>query len=183
MPEIDPVTDASVRSDLEDVLEECEERGTPGTKAIKILAHRPDVARTFVDNWNASFYEGTIDHTLKELVRAHLANLHGCEYCSSVGSNVAREQGLTDEKVRALAQFESCDLFTEEERVAIRFAEAFYNNQHQYDELHEHFDDGEIIELVWFVSLQDAGEKFVTSMDLRPGSCEIPDDHPLADAE
>lgn len=173
MTEIPPVSDTEKQSSIRPLIERCDWRGTPGSKFMELLGHRPEIARTFLDNWEASFYGGTIEHTTKELVRLHLASLHECEYCSSVGSNKAIEQGLTDEKVRKLADFETDSAFSDRERAALRFAEAFFHDRHEYDELRGYFDEGEIMELVWFVGLQDAGEKVVSSLGLKTGSCDI----------
>jgi Uncharacterized conserved protein len=172
MPAVEPVNDTDKLEAIQPLIETCEENGTPGPTFFELIGHRPEIASTFLDNWNATFYGGTVDHCLKELVRLHLANLHECSYCGSVGSNRARDLGLTDDKVRALEEFETDDRFTEKERAALRFAEDFFHGEHTFDELREHFDDGEIMELLWFVGLQDAGEKVVSSLGLK-ASCKV----------
>lgn len=173
MAVVEPVTDPEKLRELEPLIELCEENGTPGPGAVKTIGHEPEIARAFIEYWDALFYGGSVDHRLKELLRSHLANLHGCDYCQSVGSNVAREMGLSSEKIWALREYEESELFTEAERAALRFAEDFYRNEHSYDELKEHFTDAEVIEIVWFVSFQDGGEKMMESLDVDLEDAEV----------
>ena len=68
-------------------------------------------------------------------------------------SKVAQEQGLTEEKVMALPDFETSALFDERDRAALRYARLFKQGEHAidrdevYDDLKKAFSEEEIIEL------------------------------------
>ena len=88
----------------------------------------------------------------------------------------ARHQGLTDEIIAALPDFENSDLSSPAEKAAFRFADAMAGNFHAIDKstidgLAEHYSEPEIMaigwraaifvgygRLVWATGLQSVGE-------------------------
>lgn len=174
MTAIPPTSDPEKLAELEPILEQAEERGTPGNGSLRVFGHRPEIARAFFHDWDTTFSEGIVDHCTKELVRIRLAQLHECAYCLSVGSKIAQELGLTDEKVQALEDYETDSRFSEAERAALRFADDFFHYEHDFDDLMDNYTIPEIVELGWFIALQDAGEKFVSRLGLERIDCSIP---------
>ena len=166
------VEDPSTIDGLPELLQSYDEKGAPDPNLFMALGQRPEIAQTFSEHWDATFFDGVVDHNLKELVRLHLSTLNGCNYCGSIGSNLAAEQGLSDEKAGALDDFETDSRFSERERVALRFAEAFHENEHDYEVLADQFSEEEIIELVWFMGLCDGLGRVVAKTDLS--ACRIP---------
>jgi alkylhydroperoxidase family enzyme len=79
-PRVKPVDDASVSAEVREYFRVAEKRGAPNSTLLRILARDPESLRTFYDSWNRSFYGGSIDHTLKEIVRVRMAELRGCHY-------------------------------------------------------------------------------------------------------
>lgn len=74
---------------------------------------------------------------------------------------LGRQQGITEEVVAALAEWER-GRFTAREKAALRYADQMYFDHHKVDdalfaELRAHFTDDEILELSWaigeFISL------------------------------
>lgn len=164
--------DPSEVDGLLDLLESYEEKGAPDPNLFRALGKRPKIAETFADHWDATFYEGIVDHGLKEIVRLRISYLNGCSYCGSIGSNPAKEQGLAEKKVAELDRYETEGSFTEREKTALRFADEFHENDHDYESLTDHFTDEEIIELVWLIGLCDGLGKVVSKTDLS--ACRIP---------
>lgn len=180
MSVIDPIDDPEKQSAIESVLETAEQNGTPGQTFLQVLGHRPKIAETWTQTWNTALYEGEVNHCLKELVRIRLAQLHDCLYCQGVGSNPAKELGLPDAKVRSLDNYETDDRFSKRERVALRFAEDFYHDRHDFNSLRETFSDPEVVELAWLVALQDGSKKIVSKLNLESERCELPADEQAA---
>jgi alkylhydroperoxidase family enzyme len=79
-PRIRPVEDEQVSAEVRRCFRVAEERGAPNSTLLRILAREPRSLRIFYDAWVASFYEGRVDHRLKELVRVRMARLRGCGY-------------------------------------------------------------------------------------------------------
>ena len=70
----------------------------------------------------------------------------------------ARDQGLTEEMVRALPNFASSSLFTPAEKAALKFAEVMAGDhrsvsQALFDELGQHFTESEIMALGWRMAI------------------------------
>ncbi|HEX8138732.1 MAG TPA: hypothetical protein VF544_14290 [Pyrinomonadaceae bacterium] len=75
------------------------------------------------------------------------------------------ELGLSDEKILALADYASNDLYTEAERVALEYADAMtITGREVTDELfarlREHYDEDAIVELTEVIAWENASSKF-----------------------
>lgn len=70
----------------------------------------------------------------------------------------AKDQGLTEEMIRALPRFVSSDLFTPAEKAALKFAEVMAGDhrsvsQELFDELRSHFSERQIMALGWRMAI------------------------------
>ena len=70
----------------------------------------------------------------------------------------ARDQGLTNEMLAALPQFEQSDLFSAKEKAALKFAEMMAGNHlaigdELMDELKSHYSEREIMALGWRIAI------------------------------
>ena len=79
-PRVQPVDDSEVSPDIKERFEVAEERGAPNSMLLRILANNPNAMKMFYDSWGQIFYEGIVDHGLKEIVRVRMARVRGCEY-------------------------------------------------------------------------------------------------------
>jgi len=117
-----------------------------------ILAHRPEAARGLGEFTSGLKQHGTLPPRLVELVRLRIAFHNQCRSCMALRYTDAIEDGLTEDLVCSLERpAEAADL-TEAERVALRFADLFATNHLAiddalYDELRQHFTEGELVEL------------------------------------
>jgi AhpD family alkylhydroperoxidase len=113
-----------------------------------------------------------LPHKLKEMCRIKISVAHQCGYCSTVRSHVARGEGLTEDLVAELFDYESSERLSGREKAALRYADAFKRGEHAIDsdavfaELHKHFSDEEIIELGLFCAETDGVGKFVRSLNV-----------------
>lgn len=84
---------------------------------------------------------------------------------------MARQLGLTEEKIQELWDYEKSDAFTPGEKVALRFAELL-NDDFQgvddalYEELKRHFTEPEILELGFMIAMTVGGGRFVRTLNL-----------------
>ena len=70
----------------------------------------------------------------------------------------ARDQGLTEEMIRALPDFRESALFTAAEKAALKFAEViagdhFAVSQQLFDELRQHYTEPQIMALGWRMAI------------------------------
>jgi uncharacterized peroxidase-related enzyme len=124
------------------------------------LSHRPEIAtavlgliRAVVRNPN-----GTVDPALRWMV-AHITSLsNGCSYCSAHTFKNGADNGVSQEKLDQIWQFESSPVFSDAERAALRVALTGGQcpsraSQQDMAELKLHFSDAQIVEIGAVIAL------------------------------
>lgn len=125
---------------------------------MRYFAHRPDLATGLMAFSGGLKRNRRLDPKLIELVRLRIAFHNQCRSCMAIRYQDALDAGVTEDLVCSLERpYEAPDL-TPAERAAVRFGDLFASNHLAiddalFDELHEHFDDGEIMELALFSAL------------------------------
>lgn len=121
-----------------------------------------------------------LNPVLRSLVTVRVSQLNSCHFCIDINSaTLAKRCGSLD-KVRALSQWSSSELFEAPERAALAYTDAItHSGEEVSDELfaalREHFDDDTIIELTALIAFQNMSTKFNNALDVPPqGFCELP---------
>lgn len=150
--------------------------------SILTMQRRPAIAQAFMDLNRAVLYEGTVAEELKMLVSLVTSQASGCRYCQAHMTNLASIYQTSDEKIRAVWDFESSPLFSPAERAALRLAyhaslvpnEATSND---FDELKKYFDEGQIVEIVATTALFGYLNRWNDTMatTLEPRAAEVAD--------
>ncbi len=86
---------------------------------------------------------------------------------------MARRLGWTDDQINDLQNFEGRNDFTAQEKAALRLAERMTNDAHSIDdqlwtELRQHFDEGEVIELLAAIGLFNYFNRFNDALQMEP---------------
>jgi AhpD family alkylhydroperoxidase len=142
---------------------------------------RSKLGIAWVEYWNKLLYQGALPHKLKEMCRIKISVAHQCGYCSTVRSNVAKAEGLTESMIGDLFGYAGSQQFSAREKAALRYADLFKQGEHAIDkdevyaELAKHFSDEEIIELGLFCAEVDGVGKFVKSLNVLSWeeACEL----------
>jgi len=169
MPRLRYIKEEEKTDVARELIASAERTGAPDPRVVSIMVRSPKAGVAWVRYWNSLLYDGVLPHPLKEMCRILISMSHHCGYCSTVRSKVAQREGLTEEKVAQLFNFESSALFTEPERAALRYAMRFksgddgVDSDAVYDDLRQHFTDEEIIELGLFCGETDGAGKLVRS--------------------
>ena len=126
--------------------------------SILTMSRRPAIAEAFMSLNRAVLYEGTVPEELKMLVSLVTSQASGCRYCQAHMANLSSIYRASDEKIRAVWEFETSPLFSPAERAAIRlgYRAALVPNEASNDdfvELKRHFDEGQIVEIVATIAL------------------------------
>ncbi len=66
----------------------------------------------------------TLPVILQELVRLRASQINGCNFCKGIHTDAAKKHGETDERLAALANWKTSDLFDEKERATLEVTEA-----------------------------------------------------------
>jgi len=122
------------------------------------MAHWPELLQTFAAMAGTVLGPGEIDRGLKQLIAFVASNAAGCRYCQAHTSHSAARGGVAEKKVAAAFEFETCDLFDDAERAALRVAlhGATVPNgveEAHFDSLKAHYSERQIVEIVAVISL------------------------------
>ena len=181
MPRLRYITESEKTPVAKELITSAEAKGAPDPRVVSIMTRNPKSGVAWVKYWNALLYDGVLPHSLKELCRIQISIAHQCGYCSTVRSNVAISEGLTEEKVSQLPNFENSEEFSEREKSALRYAALFKRGEEAidsdevYDDLRKQFSEEEIIELGLFCAETDGVGKFVRSLNVLSweDACQI----------
>jgi alkylhydroperoxidase family enzyme len=155
LPYIDPasITDPAMMAEFERAARE----GAPRPESHAIRAHVPAVFWAFTNAWNDTFVNGVCDHAIKELCRLYVSQAVNCNYCGNQRSMKAQAEGLIEEDVKELLDFDKSSRFNAPQKAALRLAEAITWGLESTDELwaglNENFETPQIVELGFFIGL------------------------------
>lgn len=126
--------------------------------SILTMARRPAVAEAFMNLNRVVLYEGTVPEELKMLVSLVTSQASGCRYCQAHMANLSSIYRASDEKIRAVWEFETSPLFSPAERAALRlgYHAALVPNEAtaaDFEALKHYFDEGQIVEIVATIAL------------------------------
>ena len=124
------------------------------------LSHRPEIARAALGLIKAVVRnpDGTVDPELRWLV-AHVTSLsNGCTYCSAHTFKNGADNGVSQEKLDAIWEFETAEVFSDAERAALRIAITggqcpSYASAEDMAELKKHFNEAQIVEIGAVIAL------------------------------
>jgi AhpD family alkylhydroperoxidase len=172
MPRLRYIDENEKTPHASELIESAKKTGAPDPRVVSIMT-RSDVGTAWVECWNKVLYTGRLPHKLKEMCRIKISVAHQCGYCSTVRSNVAKEEGLNEEMINdLLGTYQTSKYFTPREKAALHYADLFKQGEHAIDkdevyaELQKHFSDEEIIELGMLCAQTDGVGKFVKSLNV-----------------
>ena len=126
--------------------------------SIQTMVRRPNIVRAFMQMNQVVLYEGTVDEELKMLGSLIASQAAGCRYCQAHMANLSKIYNASKEKIAMAWDFESCNLFSDAEKAALRLA--YYGamspsqaSQEHFDEIYKYFDEGQVVEIVASFSL------------------------------
>ena len=81
---------------------------------------------------------------------------------------------MAEEKLRALEDYETSDLFSDRERVALRYTDAICWNpsladERLWEQLHAHFTEPELVELGSFIGYISGGQRWIRTLGIGHG--------------
>jgi len=123
------------------------------------MMHRPRIAHAFLEmNQSVMENKGRVTSSLKRLLAYLSSKTAGCRYCEAHAIRAAERYGSEQDKLNNIWEYKTYGAFSEAERVVFDFAIAASSvpnavNQEIKDNLHAHWDDGEIVEILGVIAL------------------------------
>jgi AhpD family alkylhydroperoxidase len=88
----------------------------------RLMAHHARSLPPFL-GWYPSLREGPLDPKLRYLAYVRASQLNRCRYCVTHNGAAGRRAGVSKEQLDALAEYRTSPLFSDLERLVIRYAE------------------------------------------------------------
>ena len=159
MTRIKPLTDEEIGNSI-DYLKPTIERLGFLPNSQRIMARKPELLIGINELYKAIMHrtEESVSPGLLYLVGNASSLSAGCMYCVAHSGGAANHSGEDAAKIAAIWEFETSELFTEAERVALRFAQAASSipnmvTDEDFDALKEHHTDYQIVELLSIIGL------------------------------
>lgn len=127
--------------------------------SVLTMQRRPAIAQAFIQlNKAVMDNQGRVTSEQKRLIGYLTSANTGCRYCEAHTILAAQRYGGTDERLENIWEFRNSDLYTDAEKAAFEFALAASAVPNAVDEsieqaLHQHWDDGEIVEMLGVIAL------------------------------
>ena len=133
----------------------------------QVFGLRPDLYDAFRAFYAVFWTRPLLDPVVLELCRLRVAQLVGCATEVHVRYRVARDAGLTETQIAALARWPDEPTFTDAQRVALAFAEQFVLDPHGVDHalrdaVIDHFDLAGLVALCEALALFEGFGRFRT---------------------
>ena len=127
--------------------------------SVLTMQHRPAISKAFITlNKAVMANEGRVSSSLKRMIAWVSSNATGCRYCQAHAIRAAERYGAEQEQLENIWDYRTHEAFNEAERVALDFSLAASLVPNAGDEsikkrLYEHWDEGEIVEMLGVISL------------------------------
>lgn len=122
-----------------------------------------------------------VSPALRSLVTVRISQINHCAFCVDINSATLLKRGVSMEKIAGVANWRqtgAAELFSDEERLALEYAEAMTLNGVHDDlrkKLKHHWSDDAIVELTGLIAFQNLSSKFNAALDLpNQGFCRLP---------
>ena len=176
-------------AEMDGFLKEMHDGADEGDWATRRVARAFDAHPEFLEQYLAFYYPwhsnaeeaagaAKLSPRLKELVRLRIALLNGCQTCQA--ARLAPET-IPEEQATGVwaSDFAESPDYSPAELAAVNFAERMALEHHEIGDadieaLHEHFDDGEMLELMMMAGQYIGFGRTLAILQLETVACPIP---------
>jgi uncharacterized peroxidase-related enzyme len=127
--------------------------------SVLTMQRRPAISKAFINlNKAVMANEGRVTSSLKRMIAWVSSNATGCRYCQAHAIRAAERYGAEQEQLDNIWEYRTHSAFSDAERAALDFSLAASQIPNAVDadiqkRLHEHWDEGEIVEMLGVISL------------------------------
>ena len=148
--------------------------------SVLTMQRRPAISKAFINlNKAVMANEGRVTSALKRMIAWVSSNSTGCRYCQAHAIRAAERYGAEQEQLDNIWDYRTHEAFSDAERAALDFslAASLVPNAVDADikaRLYEHWDEGEIVEMLGVISLFGYLNRWNDSMgtDIEDGAVE-----------
>ena len=118
----------------------------------------------------AYLHDTALGPQLIELVKMRASQINGCAYCLDMHSKTLRKGGETEQRIYLLSGWRESPLYSPRERAALGWTDALTRiaetqaPDDAYEELRQHFDDKEIVDLTTLIGMINLWNRLAISL-------------------
>ena len=134
-----------------ELYDKIEKNGARILNLYKVLAHNPDVMRSYLQLGNALLSKTELLPKLREMVILYIARLAGSDYVWAQHYPVALEAGVSREQAESITRWGVAPRFNDEERAVLQYTEEVARSgkvqEETFDTLKRYLSEQNIVEL------------------------------------
>jgi 4-carboxymuconolactone decarboxylase len=132
---------------------------------LRMYAHIPRLLNAYGKLEQAESKLDILSPRHRALAELKAATTVRCEYCIDLGSQIARQWGITDEELLAMADYRNASCFSELDRLILEYATAMSRTPVEvtdelFDALRAHFDTPQLVALTHVINLGNMRARF-----------------------
>jgi AhpD family alkylhydroperoxidase len=132
---------------------------------LRMYAHIPRLLNAYGKLEQAEAKLDILAPRVRALAELKSATTVHCEYCIDLGSQIAREWGITDEELLALTDYRNAACFSDADKLVLEYATAISRtpvevSDELFDALRAHFDTAQLVGLTHVITLGNLRARF-----------------------
>jgi 4-carboxymuconolactone decarboxylase len=153
---------------------------------LRMYAHIPRLLNAYGRLEQAESKLDILSPRQRALAELKSATTVRCEYCIDLGSQIARQWGLSDEELLAMADYRNASCFSEVDKLILEYATVISRtpvevSDRLFDGLRAHFDTPQLVGLTHVITLGNLRARFNIALDIGSSGfsgdrvCALPD--------
>jgi len=168
MQRIAPISDEQVTGPAKEMFASIEEKFGMVPNIFRTMAYAPEVLEATLKMYGAI---EQLPAKFVELAYLKTAMINSCAYCSHHHKQAAKKAGVSDEQLAAMDSYADSDLFDEQEKTVLSFADQLTSKVEvdtaTTDKLKEFLDQKQLVTLAATVGLANWTNRFNDAFDIE----------------
>ena len=137
---------------------------------VKVMAHRPEILKEFVELFNAIMKQGVIDPLLKWKIAYTVSQTLKCPFCLDVSEKMLKKFGASEETIEKIKSLEGETQAEKETLELIKDVtlDGHLDNPELFEKLRQRFSEPEIIEIISVMGLFNFINRFNNTLAILP---------------
>lgn len=138
---------------------------------LRMYAHIPRLLTAYGKLEQAESKLDILSPRHRALAELKSATTVRCEYCIDLGSQIARQWGITDEELLGMANYRDAPCFSDVDKLILEYATAISRtpvevSDQLFDALRAHFDTAQLVGLTHVITLGNLRARFNIALDI-----------------
>ncbi len=153
---------------------------------LRMYAHIPKLLSAYGKLEQAESKLDILSPRHRALAELKAATTVRCEYCIDLGSQIARQWGITDDELLAITDYRNAACFSEVDKLILEYATAMSRTPVEvtdqlFDALRAHFDTPQLVALTHVINLGNMRARFNIALGIGSSGfsgnrvCALPD--------